>query len=162
MRYAYLQLVYLTQAFENPYTAEEYQVDTKLALHSFEVLRNVISIVLGILVIILSCLIAVTTVTDILFLTVPSVHEYLGEMIDKFRREGKHSKKIVIMSKQAVDAWEEAVESGKNVYIIYLRKRAGFYIAVSVVVFFMVTGWSQVVGLVAKVIYRILQALNLM
>ena len=157
----YSLIAVLTAAFENPYADQEYQVDTKLALHAFSSIQSATGIILGVLCVIVCMLVSITTVTDILFLTIPGIHEIITEAINKRRREGKSSSKLVIMSKQAIDAWAEANENGTNVYVVYLRRRGLFYILVAIAVFFMVTGWSQVVTLVAKIIYNILYALKL-
>ncbi len=154
-------LLSATQAFENPYAGAEYQVDTALAVHAFDTIQNVSSVIVGVILILLGMIIAITTTTDILFLTLPSAHERIGEILDRFRREGKTDKKIVILSRQAIDAWDEANNTGKNPMILYLKKRFVFYIGAAVLMYFMVVGWSQVVSIVAKVIFNILQAMKL-
>ena len=156
-----ISLAFANKAFENPYVGSEYQVDTKLEVHALAVIMNVSAVLLGVILVLFGMLVAITTTTDILFLTLPSVHEHISEVLDRFRREGKTEKKIVILSRQAIDAWEEANNTGKNPLILYLKKRMIFYAGAATIVFFMVSGWTQIVGLVAKVIYYLLHGLKL-
>lgn len=151
----------LTAAFENPYAGEEYQLDTKLATQAFTLITNISSVLLGVIVAFLCMLIAITTVTDMLFLTIPAVHEIFTEIIDRRRREGKSASKISLLSKQAIDAYAEATAEGKNIYVLYLKKRLMFYIITATLLFFILVGWSQLIELVAKIIITILSAMNL-
>ena len=151
----------LNSAFENPYAEFDREYDAKVFNEVLGSVSSVISVGLGGFVVVLCLLAAFVTVLDVLFMTVPYVHDKLSEILDRRRRDGESSSKVVLLSKQAIDAYEEAANTGGQAILIYMRKRIGYYIVLAVAIYFLVSGWEQIVHLVASFIVGILDSVGL-
>ena len=146
--------------FVNPYADSEYEVDAKMINQGFTFIQSIVGVVLVAVMIILGFLIGIVTTLDILYLTNPLAHDKFDEVVDRRRRDDSKKIKFSFISKQAIDAWAEAAETGKNVMVIYLRKRMIFYILAAIIFFLLIYGWTSVASFVAKMIYNVIEALG--
>ena len=146
--------------FVNPYADSEYEVDAKMMNQGLTFIQSIVSVVLMAIIVILGLVIGIVTTLDIMYLTNPLAHDKFDEVIDRRRRDDSKKIKFSFISKQAIDAWAEATETGKNVMLTYLRKRIIFYILAAVVMFLIVYGWTNVASFVAKMIYNLLEILG--
>lgn len=151
----------LTSAFENPYAEFDKEYDAKVFNEVLGSLSSGVSVALGGLIVALCVLAGLITTVDVLFMTVPYIHDKLVEVLDRRRRDGESSSKIVFLSKQAIDAYDEAAQTGKQAILIYLRKRIGYYVVLVIAIYFLVSGWEQIVHFVANLIVNILDGIGL-
>ena len=121
-------------------------------------LRELIATVIGGLTIVILTAVGLFTAIDIFYLEVPPLHTQLEEGAEAKGHVDKNGQaKPRIVSKDACDAYREGSENGKNVIIVYLKKRIVAYIAIAVVVFLLLTGQlSAIIKLVLKLISGVL------
>lgn len=121
-------------------------------------LRELIATVIGGLTIVILTAVGLFTAIDIFYLEVPPLHTSLEEGAEAKGHVDKNGQaKPRIVSKDACDAYREGSENGKNVIIVYLKKRIVAYIAIAVVVFLLLTGQlSAIIKLVLKLISGVL------
>lgn len=146
--------------FVNPYENYIEQYDVKTYTQVLESVSGVISVVMGVAVVLLAILAAITTAVDVVYLVLPGTRNKIMEWQDRINREGKHTVHFSIASKQAIDANRLSAETGKNKYIIYLQKRSFYYVILAVVMFMMLVGWTSIVKVVARLIVGVLKGLG--
>lgn len=113
-----------------------------------------ISQIIGFLTVIVLMAVGLFTAVDIMFLTIPPLHAALEEKAAaKGTTDKNGNAKPRIVSTDASLAWQEAAETGKNVLIIYLKKRLIAYIAIAIVVYMLLSGnLTAIITLVLKLI----------
>lgn len=139
------------------------EADTKKGaeLISLE-LRELISQIIGGITIAILTAVGLFTAIDVLFLEVPPLHTALEEnAAAKGQTDKNGNPKPRFVSKDAVNAYNEGNDNGKNVIITYLKKRVVAYIAVAVVVFLLLTGQlSAIINVVLKLISGVVNAVT--
>lgn len=115
---------------------------------------EMVNSIIGILATIILIGIGFFTAVDVLYLEVPALHT---SMDDKAMSKGQTGKsggvKPKIVSEDASQAYKEAQETGKNVLLIYLKKRIVAYIAVAIVLYMLLSGnLSLIVEVVLKML----------
>lgn len=128
--------------------------DLKSAQGTLEPIIEIVNTVIGILATAILILIGLFTAIDILYLEVPTFH---NSMDQKAMEKGQTNKsggvKAKIVSEDASQAYQEATETGKNVLIVYLKKRIVAYIAVAIVLYMLLSGnLSLIVEVVLKML----------
>lgn len=128
--------------------------DLDAAQGTLEPIIEIVNTVIGILATAILILIGLFTAIDILYLEVPTFH---NSMDQKAMEKGQTNKsggvKAKIVSEDASQAYQEATETGKNVLIVYLKKRIVAYIAVAIVLYMLLSGnLSLIVEVVLKML----------
>ena len=162
MNYILSKLVLLS-SFVNPYTSTE--ADVSMYYKVVPTISRIVSTGLTFVLILLLTFVPLVTTLDIVYLVVPLAHDKLQEINDKIDKrfhkgEGEHSL-FGLLSKQALEAYEESTQTGKNAILIYLRKRLIYYIIVASLVFFAIAGFDTITRLVSDILYKLLHGLGL-
>lgn len=141
-------------AIENIKDLTNVNPDLKGAQGTLAPIIEIVNTVIGILATAILILIGLFTAIDILYLEVPTFH---NSMDQKAMEKGQTNKsggvKAKIVSEDASQAYQEATETGKNVLIVYLKKRIVAYIAVAIVLYMLLSGnLSLIVEVVLKML----------
>ncbi len=129
-------------------------------------LKPFITTILGIICYIAILAMAVFTSFDVCYITMPV---FRGKMESKAAQGGfgtRESKatgerKLAVVTDDAIQAIEEAANSGKKPMVIYLKKRIGSYIAIAVVIYLLMSGnIALLVSLALKAISGVMRQLE--
>lgn len=125
-------------------------------------LQSLISTLLGAIVIVVLMAVGFFTGLDIMFLEIPLFHSKLENNAMSKGTTGKNGEpKPRCVSDDAIDAYKEAAEIGKNVLIVYLKKRIVAIVAVSIVIFMLLSGnLTGIVKIVLNIISKALEFIN--
>lgn len=124
--------------------------------------KELIQKIMGFVTILALSAVGIFTAVDVMFLVVPPLHTALEE---KAAAQGTTDKagnpKPRIVSTDASMAWHDAAETGKNVLIIYLKKRLVAYIAIAIVAYMLLSGnLTMIISLVLKLIKGALDSIS--
>jgi len=129
-------------------------------------LKPFITTILGVICYIAILAMAVFTSFDVCYITMPV---FRGKMESKAAQGGmgtRESKatgerKLAVITDDAIQAVEEAANSGKKPMVVYLKKRIGSYIAIAVVIYLLMSGnISLLVSLALKAISGVMRQLE--
>lgn len=108
--------------------------------------RGVINTVMGILAWIAMVGIGIFTALDICYMIIPTLHATLEELaMNKGTTTKDGHPKPRFISQDAVNAYKEGIENGKNILILYLKKRVVAYIAAAIVIYMLMSGRITIV-----------------
>lgn len=155
MKLEYRIMNMVMRAFENPYAGYD-DADAKIITQAFDSIRESINIGLGVLLAVLLVAFGITTSLDLVYLTWSNGQTRLEKLIEK-RKNGDNRAMFGIVSKTAVDSYEEAMEVGKNPVMIYFGHRFMLYVVLVVVMFAIIAGYDFIVAWVAKVLMGALE-----
>ena len=129
-------------------------------------LQPFITTILGVICYIAILAMAVFTSFDVCYITMPV---FRGKMESKAAQGGigtRESKatgerKLAVITDDAIQAVEEAANSGKKPMVVYLKKRIASYIAIAVVIYLLMSGnISLLVSLALKAISGVMRQLE--
>lgn len=129
-------------------------------------LKPFITTILGIICYIAILAMAVFTSFDVCYITMPV---FRGKMESRAAQGGMGTResratgerKLAVITDDAIQAVEEAANSGKKPMVIYLKKRIGSYIAIAVVIYLLMSGnISLLVSLALKAISGVMRQLE--
>lgn len=129
-------------------------------------LQPFITTILGVICYLAILAMAVFTSFDVCYITMPV---FRGKMESKAAQGGfgtRESKatgerKLAVITDDAIQAVEEAANSGKKPMVVYLKKRIGSYIAIAVVIYLLMSGnISLLVSLALKAISGVMRQLE--
>ena len=128
--------------------------DLQAAQGTLEPLIEIVNTIIGVLATAILILIGLFTAIDILYLEVPAFHNSMDQKgMEKGQTNKSGGVKHKLISEDASQAYQEATESGKNVLIVYLKKRIVAYIAVAIVLYMLLSGnLSLIVEVVLKML----------
>lgn len=147
---------FICGTFNNPYEEFNDVIDTKTATQLLEMITSIVNGVLGFLVLAVLIGFVLVTSLDIIYILNPSVHY---EIEDKARASGSDKRMFGLISKSAIRAYEEGIETGKSIVLLYLKYRGKVYIVASIAVWAMIAGYSTIVNAVARLISGVLNSI---
>lgn len=128
--------------------------DLGSAQKTLDPLIEIVNTIIGILATAILILVGLFTAIDVLYLEVPAFHNSMDQKgMEKGQTNKSGGVKHKLISEDASQAYQEATESGKNVLIVYLKKRIVAYIAVAIVLYMLLSGnLSLIVEVVLKML----------
>lgn len=129
--------------------------DINQGARTLKPIMKIVNLIIGILASAFCILIGLFTAIDILYLVVPALHNSLDEKAMAKGQTGKDGGvKPRLVSEDACQAYNEVMNEangGKNLLLVYLKKRIGAYIAVGIVLYMLLSGnLSLLVNIVLK------------
>lgn len=128
--------------------------DLGSAQKTLDPLIEIVNTIIGILATAILILVGLFTAIDVLYLEVPAFHNSMDQKgMEKGQTNKSGGVKHKLISEDASQAYQEATESGKNVLIVYLKKRIVAYVAVAIVLYMLLSGnLSLIVEVVLKML----------
>lgn len=150
------RLCLLTANFENPYGDSTKQINVRFYIKALTFISEAASTILGVAVFLVLMILPIITALDMLYILSPNGRNHiLKKGLDG--RDG--SRRFKLISKDAVEAVDEAEVEGKSCVKIYLKKRIGMYIVAGVLSMVLLLGVDFLVPIIREllsgVIYRL-------
>lgn len=128
------------RAFNDATDDQTIQADTSKGLYIVEGFVSAVSTVLGVIVVLISVGVTVSTAIDIVYMVNPIAQQNLDKLGSKKDKDGDN--RIVLVTDDAVFAVEQALSASDyvNPLIIYFKSRILTYMILAILLFILITG----------------------